>query len=286
MPIEDVKKVVKNAGAHIIGVGLGGWGEPMLHPDFLEILKFLESKGVLISFDTNGLLLKEYANDLVNIKTLYHIGISFDFLPESFKDAHSLIDALEGLQALVEAKKRKGKKYPLVRVTVTLMKLNVHMLPELVKLVSEYGGTWLDCHEAIVFDANKLNSPFALPSKEELTYYFNKAKEIGAKLGVRVTYNRRYTEPNVHAKFADVCSVPWTSVFIDFRGYVHPCCFYLYLSFGNLRERELKQIYKGSDYRNFRISLLTGNEQFCKNCLSGTICKNWESIKRHTITST
>lgn len=79
----------------------------------------------------------------------------------------------------------------MIRVTVALMKYNVHMLPELIKLTAKYGATWLDCHEAIVFDARKLNSPLALSIREDLIHHFRRLRKHVIKLRVRVTYGRK-----------------------------------------------------------------------------------------------
>ena len=267
MPFEDIKKILKDIGHSVIGIGLGGWGEPMLHPNFIEILQTLSSEGLLISFNTNGALLKDYAGDLLKVRTLYHVGISFDFIPGTLNKAHSLIEALEGVQLLME---NKGKrKYPLVRVTATIMKCNVHMLPELVRLISRYGATWFDCHEVIIFDAQKFNGPYAPPSREELIYYFRKAKEEGVRLGIKVTYNRKYKDPHEVTGQKKVCIVPWTSMFIDFKGYAHPCCYYLHLNLGQ---------WKGKDFCDFRLRLLEHKDRFCNNCMDGNMYRNWTRI--------
>lgn len=277
MPIEYVKSCLKAIPKSIIGVGLGGWGEPLLHPDFLEILSLINKHGLLISFDTNGLLLKEYASDIVKVKTMYHIGISFDFLPGTLTNAHSLYEALEGAQILVEAKRKLGRKYPLVRVTVTLMKNNVHILPELVKLISKYGIRWLDCHEVIVFDPQNLNSLYSPPDWETLTYHFMKAEKLGRNLGVKVTYGRKYKKLASRKPSSKVhtCGVPWSSIFVDFLGFVHPCCYYLSLNLGNIRDESINIIWKNDKYIEFRTRLLNSKEWFCNNCLSGKMYENW-----------
>ncbi len=56
MPVEDVERILNNVGSYVIGVGLGRWGEPLQHPDLIDVLKLIESRGLLISFDTNGLI--------------------------------------------------------------------------------------------------------------------------------------------------------------------------------------------------------------------------------------
>lgn len=272
MELRDVKKAVKNAG-NVMGVSISGWGEPTLHPQFLEILNVLSRHGLLISFDTNGLLLREVASDLVKIKTLYHVGISFDFLPGTLKNVHSIEKALEGAQKLEEEKKAKGRRYPLVRVTMTIMKHNIGIITEIIKLIHEYGLKWFDCHEVIVFDPTYIDGPYAPPSSDQFNNCFKHAKELGERLGIKVTYER--SEDLKQRGKTTLCNIPWVSVFVDYRGYVHPCCFYLNLSLGNILKQHLKVIWKGVAYNTFRIKLLKGSVPFCQNCINGKMYLNF-----------
>lgn len=145
-------------------------------------------------------------------------------------------------------------------------------------LIHEYNVKWLDCHEAIVFDRAKLNSPWAPPPCEELARYFTEAQKMDQQLEVKVTYGRkrkRITE-RISRNYAP-CRVPWDFVFVNFQGYVHPCCYYLSSSLEDLRTQILSSIWKNKGYTLFRSELLKFKEPFCLNCMKGLIYQNFSA---------
>ena len=264
MDMDCLKKIISGMNG-VLGVGISGWGEPLLNPEIIPILEYMSKKGLLVSFITNGLLLKEYARDLVNIRTLYHIGMSFDTVPlnEGGKE-HDNVDALSGLEALANQKAKKGAKYPLVRVTMTVMNRNVNDMPNIVKLLAKYGAKWFDVHPALPFIAE--NDAYC---KEPTVIAFNKALEdavaVGKRFGIKVTYNRKDAilgKSCSEATYAP-CSHPWKAPFIDFRGDVHPCCFLVDYLLGNAIETPLLSIWKNASYVHLREKLLVAPMPVC-----------------------
>jgi MoaA/NifB/PqqE/SkfB family radical SAM enzyme len=110
MNLETCKKVVDGFNG-LIGVGVGGWGEPLLNPEIIQILNYISQKGLLITFNTNGSLLKPLVHDLVKIKHLYHIGLSLDSFAQD-TNGHDSLSVLDGLVELAELKKACGKNIP------------------------------------------------------------------------------------------------------------------------------------------------------------------------------
>lgn len=269
MDADVVKRIVNNLG-NVIGVGLSGWGEPLLHPQIIDILEYISNKGILISFDTNGMFIKDYARELIKIKTLYHIGLSLDFVSKKVKGAHDSAEILEGLKTIIEEKRKSGRKYPVLRVTMTVMKCNVDEIPKIVEEVAKYGGKWFDCHMVMVFDA-KCQEEYKRPHFNELVKYFNEAKKIGYKKGIKVTYERKEEILKGKREEKAICNEPWKAVFIDYKGIIHPCCFYLSKNLGDARSQPILKIWKSRMYAKFREQLLNGKEYFCNSCMKGYI---------------
>ena len=67
MKLEDWKRLVDEIANHKIRFILVRGGEPFLFPGIIELLKYINSKGMFISLDTNGTLLGKYAEELVKI---------------------------------------------------------------------------------------------------------------------------------------------------------------------------------------------------------------------------
>jgi MoaA/NifB/PqqE/SkfB family radical SAM enzyme len=62
MPFSVVKKIVDmNPGVETWG--LNNWGESLLHPDFLKIVRYIKGKGKKVIFATNATLLSKRMSD-------------------------------------------------------------------------------------------------------------------------------------------------------------------------------------------------------------------------------
>jgi len=84
MKLEDWKRLVDEITNYKIRFILVRGGEPFLFPGLIELLKYINSKGIFISLDTNGTMLDKYAQELVNIGNM-HITFSIDG-PEKIHD--------------------------------------------------------------------------------------------------------------------------------------------------------------------------------------------------------
>lgn len=78
MSMELVEKLCEELKEHPVGgVRLIRWGEPTMHPQFLEILQKLRETGVLVHFNTNGTLLNR--NMIQRIVDLEIDSVKFSF---------------------------------------------------------------------------------------------------------------------------------------------------------------------------------------------------------------
>lgn len=107
MSLADWKRVVDELASHGISLLLLRGGEVFMLPGIVELLEYIHAKGIFISIDTNGTLLKQFAADIVRIGNM-HLTISVDGpepvhdmvrgAPGTFqriKDGVSLLSALE-----------------------------------------------------------------------------------------------------------------------------------------------------------------------------------------------
>lgn len=88
---EDWKRIVDELAAHNVSSVLIRGGEPFLFPKIVELLEYINSKGIFISIDTNGTMLKKYATDIVRIGDI-HLTISVDGPAE----IHDQVRGVEG----------------------------------------------------------------------------------------------------------------------------------------------------------------------------------------------
>jgi MoaA/NifB/PqqE/SkfB family radical SAM enzyme len=112
MGLADWKRLTDELAAHQISSVILRGGEPFLFPDIIELLGYINSKGIFISLDTNGTMLKKYAADIVRIGNI-HITISVDG-PEEIHDKvrgmkRCFRRIKEGVDRLIEVEKNNGR---------------------------------------------------------------------------------------------------------------------------------------------------------------------------------
>ena len=77
MTLADWKRVVDEIAAQGLPSLLLRGGEVFLFPHIVELLEYIRGKGMFISIDTNGTMLKEFAADIVRLGGI-HLTISVD----------------------------------------------------------------------------------------------------------------------------------------------------------------------------------------------------------------
>ena len=113
MTLADRQRVVDEISAHGISSLLLRGGETFMFPGIIELLEYIHGKGMFISIDTNGTMLKQYAEDIVRIGNM-HLTISVDG-PEAVHDVVRGVPGTfqrvrEGVARLAELEAQGGNK--------------------------------------------------------------------------------------------------------------------------------------------------------------------------------
>jgi MoaA/NifB/PqqE/SkfB family radical SAM enzyme len=116
LSLVEWKRVVDELADHHAPSLLLRGGEVFLMPGIFELMDYIYSKGIFISIDTNGTMLKQFAADIVRIGKI-HLTISID----GPKEVHDLIRGVkgtfqrisEGVAAIHSEEDRQGKKISL-----------------------------------------------------------------------------------------------------------------------------------------------------------------------------
>ncbi len=125
---------------------LGGYGEPLHHLDFLEIVRRAKTHGLRVEVTTNGTLLDaRTAGELIDLG-LDRLMVSLDgATPASYGDIRvgaDLWQVIENLRTLYRLKLRKAGRHsnPQVGISFVAMKRNVADLPRLPMLAAQIGA--------------------------------------------------------------------------------------------------------------------------------------------------
>ena len=254
MDIELYKKIIEELHPYLFSINLYFQGEPMLHPQFFDFLRVINSPRTVVS--TNGHFLDwDSSREIVN-SGLYKLIISLDGIDQESYSAYRVngnySKVIEGIGNIANAKKR-FKSALKTEIQFLVNRLNEHQIPDAEELARRFGMTLRLKSMQVI---NKAKTDFWMPEKIRFR-----------------RYNRKNGEFIPLNSFPDRCARLWFNPVITWDGKVVPCCFDKDAEhvMGDLNYEPFRQIWRGGKYRTFRQSILTGRKKvlICRNCTSG-----------------
>ena len=240
-------------------------GEPYLHPDFLEMVKYAHDKGIYTATSTNA----HYLTDEKARKTiesgLDRLIISIDGTTQEvyrqYRVGGNLEKVLQGARNIVKWKNKWKSKTPFVFFQFLVVKPNEHQIENIKKLAKEIGVDQVRFKTAQVYDYE--NDPnHLIPSIEKYSRY------------------KKDNNGNMHVKsgLSNHCWKLWHANVITWDGLVVPCCFDkdAMHQLGNLKMQSFKEVWNNDNYKQFRRELMSSrkNIDICANCSEGL--RVWE----------
>lgn len=235
-------------------------GEPYLHPDFLQMVKYASAKGIYTATSTNAHYLNDERARLTVESGLDRLIISIDGTTQdtyqSYRIGGSLDKVMEGARNVMAWRKKLKSKTPHVIFQFLVVKPNEHQIPEVYSIAKEIGVDHVVLKTAQIYDYE--NGSDLIPSLDQYSRY--KKSQDG-------TYA-------IKNKLDNNCWKMWHSCVITWDGKVVPCCFDkdAHHVLGDLTQQSFKEIWNGEKYNQFRASLLRSRSEIeiCKNCSEGT----------------
>jgi tungsten cofactor oxidoreducase radical SAM maturase len=145
MTMETFQRIVDSLEAlpGLRRVVFTGYGEPLVHPHLLEMIRAVRERGLAVTVGSNGLLLEAHiAQELVDLG-VDRLVVSLDGVrPETFAGVRGalLAQVLENLRTLNEIKSRMGVLVPALGVEFVALRQNVGELAELAALAARLGA--------------------------------------------------------------------------------------------------------------------------------------------------
>lgn len=235
-------------------------GEPFLHPEFLEMVKYASGKQIYTATSTNAHFLKNEQAKATVESSLDRLIISIDGTTQdtyqSYRVGGTLEKVIEGTQHIVYWKKKLKSKTPHVVFQFLVVKPNEHQVPEIYKLAKKMHVDQVVLKTAQIYDYQ--NGSHLIPDQEQYSRY--RKNDIG-----------KYTIKN---EMENHCWKMWHSCVITWDGKVVPCCFDkdAHYALGDLSKHSFSEIWNDESYQRFRASLLRSRNEIeiCKNCTEGT----------------
>jgi len=267
---KDVLRQLREISVEVIRIS---GGEPLIRSDLSEIVEecnFLGFKEIHIA--TNGILLKEKAEDLI-VKGATRFDVSLDGGISTNNRIRGLSGhydmVLKGIGEVKRVERQVRRKIP-ITIFTTLMKQNMAEVPSLVKMCEEMGLRWcfsLLCGNLDFFrqiDTTKLAAKDWKMIDQTVDYlkkvYSEKPWLIYSNQEI-LEYARDYMKGKINL-YDFPCVLGYTVVCIGAKGQVYPGC-YVHKPIGNIRKESLEKILKSSEYRKLAEKMY---KRECPNC--------------------
>ncbi|MFA6560867.1 MAG: radical SAM protein [Verrucomicrobiia bacterium] len=276
-------------------------GEPLLYPAFDALVLEAKRRRLFVEVQTNGTRLAKVADLLVECGVNI-ITVSIDGPPavhDEIRGAAGTFDRLrEGVEAILEARRRHGKPGPLLRGACVITQRNLQVLDDLVAAATALGLDSMRCEHPIIDTpentarhnavftpefATAHGMPMVAPSVMDGEYYENeiavedlpllreKLRQARQRAGgmpfvvlpeLSDTALRAYYF-DMDFPFAQTCNALWKVCKIASDGSVLPC---LHLVMGNVAKKSLADIWNGRPMVNFRKLVRRGLFPGCARC--------------------
>ena len=255
-------------------VHFGGFGEPLSHPNILDMIGACKQAGYQVEMITNGsFLTPEVARKLVELE-LDWLFVSLDGPDdESFSEIRpgaSFEEVTCHIKCLQEIKQTAGTKLPRLGVEFVATKQNYLRLPAMRRIVDELRADRFVLTNVL---------PYHASMKDEILYDegldFTQFGGEGVLLSLKAAPQMQVRSQR-NCKFVDDKAVVVTAA-----GEISPCyalmhnytCYILGRekkmtshSFGNLHDRSLRDIWTDPKYAYFRWIVRSNHYPSCTDC--------------------
>jgi len=184
MDLELFRQLMAEVGPYLLTVGLNGWGEPLLHPQFAEMVRIAKSYGVITLLSTNGQCLNNHRvrSGLISEPPTYLI-VAIDGLTDETNSVYrvgaKLAPALKGVRQLAKMKRQRNQEFPRLHMRYIVMKHNQHELPQLQSFAAENSFDVLTVRALSIIATQDSPHKDLLPDLEQYqAYQYQKGRRI------------------------------------------------------------------------------------------------------------
>ena len=250
---------------------LSGGGEPLMHPQFVDIIDLVKKLEMEIIFNTNATLVDEEFAKYVVERGVDCISVSIDAIDpgiyRSIRRGGEFEQVVKGLRLIRQARDKRGAQKPYLNMQFTLMKENLGELQSLVEFAAAQSINHLVAEPlSPIFSFDMSYQGFFkehyLPKSQELVNLLRglerEAKSAGIFFSSHYFEERRYPER---------CAQPWINFGVRTSGRAFLCCGTTE-RMGSLTEQSFGQIWNGEIYQGFRTAIASGKyPEPCRLCL-------------------
>jgi MoaA/NifB/PqqE/SkfB family radical SAM enzyme len=281
----DTYSILEPAFAKTGLVYLQGWGEPLLHPGFFEMVCAAKKAGCKVGTTTNGMLVDdEMATKLVEhgIDIVAFSLAGSEEKNDTVRVGTRLRSVLKGMKALGRAKQELALTRPAIHVAYLLLRSGMDDLLVLPRLLEGMGVTQVVVSTLDFVPVCEMEKEALFPSDEMEFSTIRDHLEAAAAAGKTYGLNIHYYLPFKGKRQQRCLENVHHALFVSADGSVSPCAFtaiptaqadyavhgeerpYHRLTFGKVSEQSLPAIWRGKSYREFRKGFFS--DHFYPSC--------------------
>ncbi|MBI3002747.1 MAG: SPASM domain-containing protein [candidate division NC10 bacterium] len=252
-------------------VVLHGIGEPLLNRELFPMIAYLKGRGAVVLFNSDAISLTPKRAIRLIESGLDEFRVSLDAASRELYARVRGVDrfdrVVENVRSLMTLQQRMERVSPRVSLWCTAMKVNLHELPDLVRLAAAVSVREVYV-QRLVFTGHGLavqdqSLHRALQERQEAL--LAEAVGIARTLGIALKASG-LTTPQESLRGTELgrrpwsgCQRPWTVSYVTANGNVLPCCIapfsaknYRGAVLGNAFEQEFAGVWNGERYQQFR----------------------------------
>lgn len=255
-----------------------GAGEPLLYPNFIQMLREIKESDAEVIFNTNGLLLtKELSQELV-LLNIDCISFSIDGATpatyERIRVGSNFKKVISNMKYLARIKRKEKRTRPFINLQMTLSRENKKEILAITLLAKNLGINHLVIEPLTpAFNVSEeyrryFNNHYV--KREEIVSDLERARKMAEESGFH--FSSHYLSEQ---EKANQCLQPWMTLGIRADGNIFTCCRAPAI-FGNITESSLEEIWNGQEYQRLREALSRGiPPNFCNVCLEENQANNY-----------
>ncbi len=290
--IATLKRVLDEAALFKPQITMCG-GETLLYKNWFEFMSYVKSKGMECILTTNGTLLEQNAEKIVEAG-LDKLSLSLDGPEKIHNKARGregvFQKALSGISLINDFKKKKNTAYPKLEIGCTISDQNYAHLDKLIAIAESLDVSTLILLHLFFLNEREFGRQESLfrklfqteslhwsgyrynPRQLDLNCLTGKLHELRKYRGkVQVIIYPDFTDEEIRqyyerpvflsSSYKNICLAPWTTVYILPNGDISPCSSFVA---GNIRDKRFKEIWNNQEMKRFRRELR--NRKFFPVC--------------------
>lgn len=257
---KHLKKIIdKISDLHFDWITLWG-GEPLIHPDIEEFIKYSKEKNLKLQIITNGTLLSSHVQ--IICEYVDNLVVSIDSgIPEIHDAIRGKMNAWNnivcGLKEILS-----HRKHPNVEIDCTILNENAETLASIIELSKDLGGVFVD-FDPVQINGVGNNHSYKLSAG---IHGLENSQKLAEKYGIEITSKEKIEmikkylnhEP-IHIPCFSYCK----DLLISPKGDVYTCWTVSDIV-GNILDTDFVDTWHNALKKNLKV--LTGEKPECLNC--------------------